>query len=74
MASMNPGQHVAPASEDLPALKRCEVLTARHARRVRLLVLTAVASVLAVVAISAGLPATGLAIYLAATLPFVVFS
>lgn len=74
MAGVNIGQHAEPASEDLPALKRCEVLAARRARRMRLLLLTVTASVLAIVAISAGLPATGLAIYLAATLPFAFFS
>jgi hypothetical protein len=74
MSGANPGQHVTPASEDSPALKRCEGLAARHARRARLLVLTVMASVLAIVAITAGLPATGLAIYLAATLPFAFFS
>ncbi|SDH79733.1 hypothetical protein [Paraburkholderia phenazinium] len=74
MAGTNIGQHVSPASEDLPALQRCEALTARRARRIRLLVLTVTASVLAIVAISAGLPSTGLAIYLAATLPFAFFS
>jgi hypothetical protein len=51
MAGTNIGQHVSPASEDLPALQRCEALTARRARRIRLLVLTVTASVLAIVAI-----------------------
>ncbi|MEW6345172.1 MAG: hypothetical protein RXR20_08895 [Paraburkholderia sp.] len=74
MARMNPGQRIAPASEDLPAPACCEVLAARRARRMRLLLLTVAASVLAVAAISAGLPATGLAVYLAVTLPFAFFS
>jgi hypothetical protein len=74
MAGVNIGRHAEPASEDLSVLKRCEVLAARRARRTRLLVLTVTASVLAIVAISAGLPATGLAIYLAVTLPFAFFS
>jgi hypothetical protein len=49
-------------------------LTARRARRARLVALAVAASVVATGAIAVGLPATGLAIYLAATLPFAFFS
>jgi hypothetical protein len=74
MSSLDIGQHVTSLSEDARLVPRCPALTARRIRRARVLVLTLGASVVATVAIAAGLPATGLAIYLAATLPFAFLS
>jgi hypothetical protein len=74
MSSLNIGQHVTSLSEDTRLAPRCPALTARRARRARLVALAVAASVVATGAIAVGLPATGLAIYLAATLPFAFFS
>ena len=74
MSSLNVDEHVTSLSEDTRLVPRCPALTARRTRRARLVVLTVAASVFATVAIAAGLPATGLTIYLAATLPFAFFS
>jgi len=74
MSSLDIGQHVTSLSEDARLVPRCPASTARRIRRARVLVLTLGASVVATVAIAAGLPATGLAIYLAATLPFAFLS
>ena len=74
MSSLNIGQHVTSLPEDARLVSRCPALSARRTRRARLVVLTVAASVFATVAIAAGLPATGLTIYLAATLPFAFFS
>ena len=74
MTSLNIGQCVTSGSEEARLVPRCPALTARRVRRTRLLALTVAASVVATVAIAAGMPAVGLAIYLAATLPFAFFS
>jgi hypothetical protein len=74
MSSLNVGQHVTSGSEEARLVPRRPALTALRVRRTRLFALTVAASVVATAAIAAGLPAVGLAIYLAATLPFAFFA
>jgi negative regulator of sigma E activity len=74
MSSLNVDEHVTSLPEDARLVSRCPALSARRTRRARLVVLAVAASVVATGAIAVGLPATGLAIYLAATLPFAFFS
>ncbi|MGF6723914.1 hypothetical protein P3T43_003279 [Paraburkholderia sp. GAS41] len=74
MSSLNIGQPTPSVTQEAGVELRSPALTARCARRARLLGITVLASVVATVAIAAGLPAMGLGIYLVATLPFAFFS
>ena len=74
MFGLHIGRPITPSHDDASPVKRGAELAGRHASRARLFVLTIAASIVAAIAIAAGSPATGLAVYLAATLPFVFFS
>ncbi|MFM0392876.1 hypothetical protein [Paraburkholderia phytofirmans] len=74
MSSLNIRQHAALSLDDTrDTLQRASLAGRKTARR-RTLALTVASSAVAAIAIAVGLPSMGIAVYLAATLPFAFFS
>ena len=74
MSSLNTRQHAAVSLDDTGDIPQRASLAGRKTVRQRTLALTVASSAIAAIAIAVGLPSTGIAVYLAATLPFAFFS
>ncbi|MFM0211944.1 hypothetical protein PQQ96_31615 [Paraburkholderia sediminicola] len=74
MSSLNIRQYAVTSPDDRGDTSHRATLTGRQAVRRRTLALTVVSAAVAAIAIAAGLPSMGIAVYLAATLPFAFFS
>ena len=74
MSSLNLRQYAVTSEDDRGDTSHRACLAGRQAVRRRTLALTVASTAVAVIAIAAGLPSTGIAVYLAATLPFAFFS
>ncbi|MFM0625117.1 hypothetical protein [Paraburkholderia xenovorans] len=74
MTSLNTRQHAAVSLDDTGDVPQRASLAGRKTARQRTLALTVASSAIAAIAIAVGLPSTGIAVYLAATLPFAFFS
>lgn len=74
MSSLNVRPYAAASQGSLDDTRHRASLVGRQAARRRTLTLAIASSAVAAIAIAAGLPSTGIAVYLAATLPFAFFS
>jgi hypothetical protein len=74
MSSLNTRQHAAVSLDDTSDISQRASLAGRKTARQRTLALTVASSAIAAIAIAVGLPSMGIAVYLAATLPFAFFS
>ena len=74
MSSLNIRPYAAASQNDVSGTQHRSAISSRQTRRRRMLALTVASSAVAAIAIAAGLPSTGIAVYLAATLPFAFFA
>jgi hypothetical protein len=74
MSSLNIRQYAVTSPDDRGDTSHRNYLAGRQAARRRTLALAVASAAVAAIAIAAGLPSTGIAVYLAATLPFAFFS
>lgn len=75
MSSLNIREHGVVTAPDSPGDRSQRAsIPQRQAARKRIMVLSVASGTVAAIAIAAGLPSMGIAVYLAATLPFAFFS
>lgn len=74
MSSLNTHQHAAVSLDDTSDTPQRASLGGRKTARQRTLALSVAGGAVAAIAIALGLPSMGIAVYLAATLPFAFFS